>query len=147
MVHNFYSNQSRCATSSQIPINGEEAEYSIDTFAFTSFISETYFNQRQLIKQAIEHKKRWISANGSPFHVAGQTFLTLTIGSTRFIAPFIIARNLAQDIIIGIIILKPHSCIADYKSNTLRCGFNQIPINSTAPVKTYLVHANCPIEI
>ena len=141
VVHNFNSNQSRCATSSQILINGEEAECLIDTVAFTSFISEPYFNQRQLIKQAIEHKKRWISANGS------QTPLTLTIGSTRITAPFIIARNLAQDIIIGVNILKPHSCIVDYKSNTLRCGFDQIPINSTAPVKTYLVHANCPVEL
>jgi hypothetical protein len=50
-------------------------------------------NQRQFIKQAIEHKKRWISANGSPIHVAGQTSLTSTIGTTRFTAPFIIARN------------------------------------------------------
>jgi hypothetical protein len=120
VVYNFNSNQSRCATSSQILINGEEAECLIDTGAFASFISETYFNQRQLIKQAIEHNKRWISAIGSPIHVVGQTSLTLTIGTTRFTAPFIIARNLAQDIFICVNILKPHSCIVDYKSNTLR---------------------------
>jgi hypothetical protein len=72
VVHNFNSNQSRCATSSQILIND---------------------NQRQFIKQASEHKKRWISANGSPIHVAGQTSLTSTIGTTRFTAPFIIARK------------------------------------------------------
>ena len=111
-----------------------------------SFI-KTYSNQRRLIKQAIEHKKRWISANGSPIHIAGQTSLTLAISSTNITAPFIIARDLAQDIIIGVNILKPHSCIVDYKHNTLRCGLDKIPIKSTAPVKTDIVHANCPIEL
>ena len=66
-------------------------------------------------------KKQWVSANGSPIHVTGETQLTLTFGALEITATFVIAKQLAHDLIIGVDILKPNRFIVNYDDNILTC--------------------------
>jgi hypothetical protein len=70
-------------------------------------------------------KKRWVTANGNPLAIAGQTQLRLDLGTHRPInATFVIAKDLAQNVIISVDILEPNGFIVDFKQNKLRWGVN-----------------------
>jgi hypothetical protein len=88
-----------------------------------------------------------VTANGSPIHVIGETQLTLSIGVLEITANFVIAKQLAHDIIIGVDILKPNNFIVNYDNNTLTCLSHSIPIQTITPIKTHLIHSNCSIDI
>ena len=60
---------------------------------------------------------------------------------------FIIAKNLSQDIIIGVDILSSHKCIIDFEKQELRCGASNIKINRINPPRSRFIHANYNIEI
>lgn len=78
----------------------------IDTGAPTSFISEHYFKQRNFEKTQKENRKLWVTSNGTPIQVLGQVNLNAQIGETTFNAKFIIARDLAANVIMGTDISK-----------------------------------------
>lgn len=146
-VSNFSQPTHRYATSSSILVNGEATTCLIDTGAFTSFISASYFKTRSLSLRPLTVKKQWITANGSPIHVTGETQLTLTFGALEITATFVIAKHLAHDLIIGVDILKPNRFIVNYDDNILTCQSVSVPIQSVTPVKTQLIHANSSIKL
>ena len=147
IVHNFNHHTMRCATATDIHVNEELVESLVDTGAYTSFMSENYFIKRKFNKEKIINKKQWITANGTPIEVAGQTTVDLKIGDERLKGTFIIAKSLAQNIIIGVDILKRNNCIVNYSNNTLRCKNSEIKLKTFQPFKTSIVRANCSIEI
>ncbi|RNA41993.1 hypothetical protein BpHYR1_051839 [Brachionus plicatilis] len=68
------------STGVEIEINGKVSECLIDTGAFTSFISLDYFNSYNISKfTEIKNlnRKKWITANGRPLEVVGETELEL----------------------------------------------------------------------
>ena len=81
----------------------------------------------------VRKSKNWVTENGSPINVAGQTELSLQIGKLLIKAVFKIARDLSQDIIIGVYILKPNGCILDFKTNELRIGNTCLKIQTIEP--------------
>ena len=85
--------------------------------------------------------KNWVTANGSPINVAGQTELSVKIWKILIKAVFIIARDLSQYIIIGADILKLNGCIIDFKTNEFRRGNTCIKIQTIEPNKTTFLHA------
>ena len=48
--------------------------------------------------------------------------LNLQIENKKIKTRFIVAKDLSQDIIKGVDILKPNNFIIDYSNNSLRCG-------------------------
>ena len=81
VVYNFNTNNRKCATSSEILVNGEQIDCLLDSGAYTSFISEMYCNSRNFKHEAIVNQKKWVTANGSPIVVKGQVTLNLKIGN------------------------------------------------------------------
>jgi predicted aspartyl protease len=147
VIYNFNNTKVRCATASSILIDGENTDCLIDTGAHTSFISDDYFKQRNFQKQKIENYKNWVTANGTPIEVAGQVTLDIQIDSHLFKADFVIAYKLAQEVIIGVDILKPNQCIVDYRNNTLQCGDSVVDTFTLEPKQIKLAHANCAVDI
>ena len=95
----------------------------------------------------VRKSKNWVTENGSPINVAGQTELSLQIGKLLIKAVFKIARDLSQDIIIGVYILKPNGCILDFKTNELRIGNTCLKIQIIEPNKTTFLHATHSVTI
>jgi hypothetical protein len=62
-VNNFSQPTHRYTTSSNILVNGEAANCLIDTGAFTSFISTSYFKSRCLSRRPLTINKQWVTAN------------------------------------------------------------------------------------
>ena len=119
----------------------------IDTGAHTSFISDEYCHLRNFQRESIKNRKNWVTANGSKINVDGQTELKVKIDKTEFKAIFIIAKELSQEMIIGVDILKPNNCVIDFAENSLSCGDSKIKINTIEPQKTSFAHANANMEI
>lgn len=92
----------KLSTASNIIIEGESIECLIDTGAQTSFISEDYFLKRGLKKDKITKRKNWLTANGTPLRVTGQTTVDIKIGKESLKVILIIAKSLAQKIIIDL---------------------------------------------
>jgi hypothetical protein len=67
--------------------------------------------------------------------------------SHLFKANFVIAKKLAQEVIIGVDILKPNKCIVEYRKNTLQCGNSVVEIFTLEPKKLKLAYANCSVVI
>ena len=83
-----------------------------------------------------------MTANGSPIRVNGQTKLELQIGEATIQANFIIAKDLSQELIIGVDILATHKCIVDFDKHVMQCRENTVPINIYNPPKPSLILAN-----
>jgi predicted aspartyl protease len=147
VIYSFNLKSSKCATTSNIQINEEYLDCLIDTGAFTSFISEDYCLQRNFIRKPIINRKNWVTANGNPIKVEGQVDLKIKIGEKEFGASLIVAKDLSQDVIIGVDILKPNACIIDFATNKLTCGKSKVDILTIKPLKSSFAHANYPIEI
>ena len=147
IIFNFNAKNKKCATSSNIRINDEFVDCLLDTGAFTSFISESYCNERNFKRESIEKKKNWVTANGSPIEVKGQVKLKLSIDEINIYATFIVAKDLTQNIIIGVDVLSPNKCIIDFSSNKLRVKGSHIEIETLDPPKTRFLHANSNIEL
>ena len=130
IINSFNSNSLKSATASMLKINDEETECLIDTGAYTSFISHEYWKKRKFSNTKLTTRKNWVTANGTPIEVAGQTQLQIEIGSKILIANFVIAKDLAHKIIIGVDILKPNGCVLDFNVNKLYCGESQSEIKS-----------------
>ena len=128
-------------------MNGEYLECLLDTGAFTSFISENYCNTRNFRRQPIANRKNWVTANGSPIEVNGQVELKLKIGNRDFNSNFIVAKDLSQEMIIGVDILSPNKCIIDFANNDLILGDSHMRIKTIEPLRAQLVHANCNIIV
>ena len=77
IINSFNSNSLKSATASMLKINGEETECLIDTGAYTSFISHEYWKKRKFSNTKLTTRKNWVTANGTPIEVAGQTQLGL----------------------------------------------------------------------
>jgi hypothetical protein len=71
----------------------------------------------------------------------------VTFGELEITAIFVIAKQLAHELIIGVDILKPNRFILNYDDNILTCQSLSVPIQSITPVKTQLIHANFSIEL
>ena len=69
-----------------------------------------------------------MTANGSPIVVKVQGTLNLKIGNENLRSIFIVAKDLSQNLIIGVDILSPNNCIIDYSTNQLIVGNSNIPI-------------------
>ncbi|CAF1098591.1 unnamed protein product, partial [Brachionus calyciflorus] len=54
----------------------------------------------------IENRKSWITVNGTPLQISGQTGLSISKGKTKIEYTFVIAKNLSHDILIGSNLLK-----------------------------------------
>ena len=80
-----------------------------------------------------------MSANVSTIEVCGQTTLQLKIGSRIFNADFIIAKNLAQNDIIGVDFLRPNGFIVDYNKNKLIIGDTFVDIETIEHIKEKIV--------
>ncbi len=74
----------------------------IATGAYTPFISNDFAIKQNLKRNKVNRNKRRVTANGSPIEIAGQTTLRLKIGSKSLEANFVIAKNLAQNVIIEV---------------------------------------------
>jgi predicted aspartyl protease len=146
------------ATTSNIVLVGKPAECLIDTGAHTSFISEEYFKTINAKRTRVLSKKRCVTANGNALAIAGQTQLRLDLGTHMSInATFVIAKDLAQNVIIGVDILKPNGFIVDFKRNKLRWGVsksildgdeqNAIGIYSILPKQTKIIRTSVNLEI
>jgi len=122
VVNAFNNNSLKSATSCILKINGNETECLIDSGANTSFISEKFWKQRNFSKEKLKTRKNWVTANGNPISIEGQTQLHLEIGSKGIKADFVIAKDLAHKVIIGVDILKPNGCIVNFGDNKLTCG-------------------------
>ena len=146
VVSNFNTSH-RYATASQILLNSEQVDCLIDSGAFKSFISEQYYKRRTFQIGKVTSNKRWVTANGNPIQVLGQTELNLQIGACNLNTTFIIAKNLAHDVLIGVDILKPNNFIINYEKNTLTCNSYSIPIQTVTPVKTNLIHSTSSINL
>jgi hypothetical protein len=146
-VSNFNTSHHRYATASQILLNSEQVDCLIDSGAFKSFISEQYYKSRTFQIGKVTSNKRWVTANGNPIQVLGQTELNLQIGACNLNTTFIIAKNLAHDVLIGVDILKPNNFIINYETNTLTCNSYSIPIQTVTPVKTNLIHSTSSINL
>ncbi len=142
-VNNFSQPTYRYATSSNLLVNGEPTTCLIDTGALTSFISASYFKSRSLSLRSLTVNKQWVTANGSPIHVIGETQLTLSVGVLEITANFVIAKQL----IIGVDILKPNNFIVNYDTNTLTCQSHSVSIQTITHIKTHLIHSNCSIDL
>lgn len=147
MVNSFNNSNLKSATSAEIEVDSIITNCLIDTGAYTSFISDRYASSRKLTRDKVVKQRRWITANGTPIDIAGQTTLSLKIGKQIFQAPFIIAKNLAQDVIIGVDILKANSCVVDFKNNKLVCNNEFIEIKSPGSSKSKTIYANENINI
>lgn len=137
----------KLSTASDIIIEGESIECLIDTGAQTSFISEAYFLKRGLKKDKITKRKNWITANGTPLKVTGQTTVDIKIGKESLKVVLIIAKSLAQNIIIGVDILKKNGFIVDFKKNTLKLKEETVLINSISQPIYQAIRAVKEIEI
>ncbi|MCB0739245.1 MAG: retroviral-like aspartic protease, partial [Bacteroidetes bacterium] len=113
-LSNLESQSSKFATSSDIIINGEPKRCLMDSGAQTSFVNFNYIKQLKIRPDKIEKKRKWVTANGSPLEVAGQTVLNLQIGRKIIKSKFVIAKDINYDVIIGVDILKPNKFIIDY---------------------------------
>ena len=147
VVNNFNNKITKCATASQIQINEEFVDCLLDTGAYTSFISERYCIKRNFQMEIIQNRKNWVTANGIPIQTTGQVYLQVRFNDNRFMAPFIVAKELAQDVIIGVDILKPNRCIIDFDKNILICGKGTLDIVTMTPPRSAYAHANCNITI
>ena len=81
VVNAFNNNSLKSATSCILKINGNETECLIDSGANTSFISEKFWKQRNFPREKLKTRKNWVTANGNPISIEGQTQLQLEIGS------------------------------------------------------------------
>jgi predicted aspartyl protease len=147
VIFNFNERQTKCATSGNIQIDEEYNECLIDSGAFTSFISESYCNSRDFKKEKIENKKNWVTANGTPIHVDGQVKIKVKIDKKEFFARFVVAKELSQDVILGVDILKPNGCIIDFANNKLLCGDSSVDLKTISPIKPFYAHSTDTIEI
>ena len=78
----------------------------------------------------IENIKNWITANGTPLEVIGQTTLELKFGNKIIKGNFIISTQLAHEVIIGVDILNKNKCIVDFGENKLECNGEKIEIKT-----------------
>ena len=141
------SNKSKFATSSDITIEGKATRCLLDTGAQTSFISERYAKERSFSIEKVKKPKNWVTANGSPLSIIGQTTIELKVGRSSCPSTFIIAKDLSYDVIIGIDILKPRGFVIDFKNQTLNKGQETIPINAISRRHTKVGRAMHDIEI
>lgn len=137
----------KLSTASDIIIEGESIECLIDTGAQTSFISEDYFLKRGFKKDKITKRKNWLTANGTPLRVTGQTTVDIKIGKESLKVILIIAKSLAQNIIIGVDILKNNGFIVDYRENTLKLKEETVLINSISQPIYKAIRTEKDIEI
>ena len=124
------------ATSSDIIINNQIKECLIDSGAQTSFIDDRYVVGRAFRRHEIFNMRNWVTANGSPLEIRGQTDLTLRIGSKEFNHTFVIARNLSHDVIIGTDFLLPNEFILNFKDKLLQSGENYVKIKSFSRINS-----------
>ena len=115
ILHSFGQANMKCATATCISINEVETKCLIDTGAYTSFISEKFCAQRAFKRNKIQNRKCWVTANGTPISVTGQVTLNVKMGHKTIRALFIVAEGLAQDVIIGVDILRPNGFIVNFK--------------------------------
>ena len=130
-----------------LDLNNELKECLIDTGAKTSFISYDYFNSRNFKLAKIIKRRNWITANGSPLKVDGQTTISIKIGSKIIEATFIISRQLSHDVIVGMDILKPNKFVIDLDKNELVCGEEKVEITTEKFEVPELICAVKQIEI
>ena len=147
VIFNFNEKHTKCATSGNIQINDEYIECLIDSGAFTSFISENYCNLRQFKREKIQNRKNWVTANGTPIVVDGQVKLTVKIEDNEFICRFVVAKELSQEVILGVDILKPNGCVIDFANNKLFCGDSSVDLKTITPIKSFYAHSNDSIQI
>ena len=147
VVNSFNIPSLKCATSSAIKINSEVVDCLIDTGAYTSFVSDEFAIKHKFKRNKITSRKRWVTANGTPIEIAGQTSLILKIGNKNIEANFVIAKNLAQNVIIGVDILKPNNCVVDFSTNKLLCENESIDIKTYNSIKPKTIYSNCNITI
>jgi hypothetical protein len=106
----------------------------INTGALTKFISEDYCLQRKLIRKPIINRKNWVTANVNTIKEEGQVDLNIKIGEKVFCASLNVAKDLLQDVIIGVDILKPNACILDFATNKLTWGKSKDDILTIKPL-------------
>lgn len=114
----------------------------IDTGAFTSFISFDYFNSYNISKfTKIKdlNRKKWITANGTPLEVVGETELELKIGHKKFTNKFVIGKNLSHDVIIGVNFFRKHKFKIDFETNQLISSEGKVKIKSNRPTICQLI--------
>ncbi|CAF1106018.1 unnamed protein product, partial [Brachionus calyciflorus] len=116
-----------------------KSECLIDTGALTSFISDKYASQEKFNRDPIKNLKNWITANSSPLEVNGQCSLNLNLGSKIIQGDFIIAKNLSNDVIIGVDILKSNNCIIDFYKSILKCKGQKIKKTFPESLKNNLI--------
>ncbi|RNA35861.1 Transposon Ty3-I Gag-Pol poly [Brachionus plicatilis] len=130
------------STGVEIEINGKVSECLIGTGAFTSFISFDYFNSYYISKfTEIRdlNRKKWITANGTPLEVVGETELELKIGHKKFTNKFVIGKNLSHDVIIGVNFLRKHKFKIDFETNLLISSEGKVKIKSNRPTICQLI--------
>jgi len=71
-----------------------------------------------------------VTANGSPLETNGQTTLEFLIGNKLVKGDFIIAKNLSNDIILGVDFLKINKCVIDFNKDNLFCNKQKIDLKS-----------------
>ena len=147
ILHSFGQANMKCATATCISINEVETKCLIDTGAYTSFISEKFCAQRAFKRNKIQNRKCWVTANGTPISVTGQVTLNVKMGHKTIRAVFIVAEGLAQDVIIGVDILRPNGFIVNFKKGQLECDNEKIQINSIQCQSSQVLRSNANVSI
>lgn len=98
----------------QAEINDIKTRCLIDTGAQTSFINHTFVSSNKFKILKLETNKKWVTANGSPLIIVGKIEAKMKVEKEIFIETFIIAKDLAHEVIIGADILRRNKFIIDF---------------------------------
>ncbi|CAF0859482.1 unnamed protein product [Brachionus calyciflorus] len=123
------NSSSKSSTSITVRINDKEIDTLVDTGAQTSFVSFAYASKENFKREEIKNCKNWVTANGTPLEVNGQTSLEFYIGTKLVKGDFVIAKNLSSNLILGVDFLKANNCIIDFRQNLLKSGENKVELN------------------
>lgn len=127
-------------------INGVLTECLIHSGAQSSFVSHDFAKARGFKYLEASANKNYIAANGSRLKIIGRTELKVKIGNGKEItASFVIADDIAYNIIVGTNILSNNKVVIDYEKRKLRYQDQALELKSA--VNSILISAQREIVL
>ena len=92
----------------------------LDSGAAVSVVRYEFLADKQ--RQRLSKSAGAVGANGLPLDVAGQTTLTVSLGSFKSEQEFLVIRNLTVECLLGADFLMKHGAVMDCRTSTLSLG-------------------------